>query len=65
MSASGDLRDSLERLAEMMPLSEREIEIAQMMFKVSECAYDDVKNDAAWFGDDAVKAFSVLFADED
>lgn len=62
MIVSHDLRTSLKRIAEMMPLSERESELARMALKLAGCSYDHMEVVAKWLGEDKVEAFAELFA---
>ena len=63
MSLSGTIRDNLERIFEMMPLSEREKELADMQISCEElgCGIDIEPDELEWWGEKATIAHKHVY----
>jgi len=64
MSADADMRDTLETIAEMLPLSHREMKLAEMVvFGYANgqlSLLEEVESDPDWWGEKAAKACKAV-----
>ncbi len=62
MSRAADLRDELEKIAGMFPLSKRELEIAAMIFQDGDLA--DIREDPQWYGEASLAVAEAIFGSD-
>lgn len=60
MSALGEMRDDLETIHEMLPLSERESALADMIFDDYGEIAADMRSGSSWWGSKAIEAWNWL-----
>ena len=63
MSDDRTMQWNLKKISDMMPLTEREAKIAQMMFSFK--TSPDPEDEAQWYGEEAMEAYKHIWAEGD